>query len=182
MPSGALAKTFAGRHSTFMSARSEPRSAPVEARSGEAFFVLCFAVLNLIVPLTFKDLFPFTVMPMFSDAPRELWRLEVFDPEGNRLPPLAFSCHDLYLANPHPRIGVRFPPTLNRAQGGVPEQEIIETLRQRLLQHPELPYINVVQRRFRPIVKDGRETVGSQEVRRWRIMNDADETTRELAH
>ncbi len=145
-------------------------------------FVLCFAVLNLVVPLTFKDLFPFTVMPMFSDAPRELWRLEVFDPEGNRLPPLAFSCHDLYVANPHPRIGVRFPPTLNRAEGGVSEQEITETLRKRLLEHPEVPYVDVVQRKFGPIAKDGRETVDSQEARRWRITNEAHETSRALPH
>jgi hypothetical protein len=162
-----------------MSARSEAHGACVEPRSGEAFFVLCFTVLNLVVPLTFKDLFPFTVMPMFSDAPRELWRLEVFDPEGNRLPKRAFSCSDLYLANPHPRIGVRLPPTLNRAEGGVSEQEIVETLRERLLEHPELPYIDVVQRRFGTITRDGRETVGTQEVRRWRITNEA---TRALPH
>jgi hypothetical protein len=102
-----------------------------EARSGELVFVLCFAALNLVVPLTFKDLFPFTVMPMFSDAPREFWRLEVLDPHGNRLPPLAFSYHDVYVANPDPRIGVRPAPTLNRAQGGVSKRQIVGSLMER---------------------------------------------------
>jgi hypothetical protein len=140
--------------------------------------VLCFAALNLVVPLTFKDLFPFTVMPMFSDAPREFWRLEVLDPHGNRLPPLAFSYHDVYVANPDPRIGVRPAPTLNRAQGGVSKRQIVETLRERLREHPELPYIDVVQRRFGPLANDGRETVGSLTERRWRITNEGDEASR----
>jgi hypothetical protein len=96
----------------------------------------------------------------------------VLDPEGNRLPPRAFSCHDVYVANPHPRIGVRPAPTLNRAEGGVSEREIVETVRERLREHPELAYIDVVQRRFGPLENDGRETVGSLMEKRWRITND----------
>jgi hypothetical protein len=141
-------------------------------RWGELAFVVGFVVLNTLLPLLFTDLFPFSTMPMFSDAPHELWQLRVFDPGGRLLPESTFSVAGLYVANPRPRIGVRLPFTVNRPDGSASQAEITEAVQRGLAQHPELPYVEVVQLRIGAVLKGSREAVEASEVRRWRIANE----------
>jgi hypothetical protein len=41
--------------------------------------------LNVIVPLTLGDVYPFTIAPMFRDAPRQYANIRVFDLDGTKL-------------------------------------------------------------------------------------------------
>jgi hypothetical protein len=141
-------------------------------RCGELTFVVCFVVLQAVLPLLFTDLFPFSTMPMFSDAPRELWQLEVFDPDGRRLAASSFSVHSLYVANPRPRIGVHLPSTVNRPDGSASQAEITAMVLRRLREHPELSHVEVVQRRIGAVRNGAQETVAVTEVRHWRVMNE----------
>jgi hypothetical protein len=44
-----------------------------------------FIAANLLVPLTLGDVYPFTVAPMFRDAPRRYCNYRVFAPDGTVL-------------------------------------------------------------------------------------------------
>jgi hypothetical protein len=84
--------------------RPNDRIAPVER-------VVWTAVVlgQLVLAPFFVDLFPFSTMPMFSAAPRQLLGLEILDEQSRRLPLNRFGIRTVYLANPRPRVGLRDP-------------------------------------------------------------------------
>src|SRR5947199_9372326 len=94
-------------------------------RPSPAVLACCvaFVAANLIIPLTLGDVYPFTVAPMFSDAPRSYCNYRVYDPSGKLLadnstrrvdPPDAadpFCLRGYYDGNPAGyAVGVRPPP------------------------------------------------------------------------
>lgn len=75
----------------------------------EKIFVGTFLALHALVPLFIADFYPFTAMPMFSDAPRELVRIEIDPDRGCNIDAVDLGLYSAYFANPRPRIGRRPP-------------------------------------------------------------------------
>ncbi len=46
---------------------------------------LLFAAANVLVPITLGDVYPFTIAPMFRDAPQVYANYRVFAPDGSKL-------------------------------------------------------------------------------------------------
>lgn len=72
---------------------------------GERLFVALFVALNVAVPLLARDLYPFSVFPMFSKRPLVLSRVEVRGPDGELLPPEIFDTLELDVFVADPRVG-----------------------------------------------------------------------------
>src|SRR5687768_4162178 len=48
-------------------------------------FCAAFVAANIAIPLTLGDVYPFTVAPMFCDAPQAYCNYRVYDPDGKLL-------------------------------------------------------------------------------------------------
>ena len=85
-----------------------------------------FLLANLTIPFTLGDVYPFTVAPMFRDAPRSYENFRVFASDGTKLAdnstrrvdpvnaPDPFRLRRYYDGNPVGYgVGVRPPPTLD---------------------------------------------------------------------
>ncbi|MCA8922997.1 MAG: hypothetical protein KDD82_14375 [Planctomycetes bacterium] len=132
-------------------------------------FAAAFCAVNVCCALAFVDLYPFSTMPMYSDAKPTALELEVWTPAGERFSLRALGLHSLDVHNPHPRFGWDSGPTLNH---GVPLARDVLT-RHLQAKARELgldePYLEVVQAAIGPLERDGVETVGVRERTRWRI-------------
>lgn len=144
-----------------------------------------FVVANIAIPLTLGDVYPFTVAPMFSDAPREYCDYRVYDPDGKLLadnstrridPPGApdpFCLRRYYDGNPAGLgVGVCPPRTID---GGVfgsvqSEQHVRKHFEQCLKDHPDLAFVDVEQDIVGPVDE---LRVGVMKTNRWRIGREA---------
>ena len=152
-------------------------------RPSPLVLICCAAIVaaNLIVPLTLGDVYPFTVAPMFCDAPRTYCNYRVYGPDGELLadnstrridPPGApdpFCLRRYYDGNPTGLgVGICPPRTID---GGVfgslqGEQHVRKHFEQCLREHPKLPFVDVEQEIVGPL--DERR-VGVIAINRWRI-------------
>lgn len=104
---------------------------PITRRPSAAVLACCagFVAANVIVPLTLGDVYPFTVAPMFCDAPRAYCNYRVYAPDGTLLAdnstrridppggPDPFCLRRYYDGNPTGcGVGVCPPPTID---GGI---------------------------------------------------------------
>lgn len=64
-----------------------------------------FIAGNLAVPWLARDLYPFSVFPMFSARPALVSRVTVTDPDGRVLDPAIFETWTLGVSNASPRTG-----------------------------------------------------------------------------
>lgn len=144
-----------------------------------------FVAANVVIPLTLGDVYPFTVAPMFSDAPQAYCNYRVYAPDGKLLadnstrrvdPPGApdpFCLRRYYDGNPAGLgVGVCPPRTID---GGIfgsvqNEQHVREHFEQCLKDHPDLHYVEVEQE-IVGAVDDMR--VGVIKTNRWRIGREA---------
>ncbi len=147
-------------------------------------WVLCccaaFVAVNLVVPLTLGDVYPFTIAPMFRDAPREYCNYRVYAPDGTLLadnstrridPPEAldpFCLRRYYDGNPPGLgVGVSPPATLcGGAFGDVPSQEQVRAHICDCLKQRTEPYVEVEQEIVGPL---DAWRVGIVRTERWRI-------------
>src|SRR6186713_2467366 len=68
--------------------RSMSQSTPATIRRPSALVLACcaaFVAANIAIPLTLGDVYPFTVAPMFCDAPQAYCNYRVYDPDGKLL-------------------------------------------------------------------------------------------------
>jgi hypothetical protein len=79
--------------------------------------LILFCALTAVVPLFTSDLFPFSAMPMFSDAPKALTLFETYLPDGTRADPARFGLQINYIANTNPKLSAHQPPSLNACTG-----------------------------------------------------------------
>lgn len=152
-------------------------------RPSPAVLACCaaFVAANLIVPLTLGDVYPFTIAPMFCDAPQSYCNYRVYDPQGNRLadnstrridPPGApdpFCLRRYYDGNPTGLgVGVCPPPTIDGGQFGSvhDEQHVRRHIAACLATQADLAFVEVEQQIVGPI-DDYR--VGVVKTNRWRI-------------
>jgi hypothetical protein len=125
---------------------------------------------NVVVPLLFGDLYPFTSAPMFRVAPSECCNYRVLAPDGKELPAEQWLCHRVYDGNPVGYgVGIRPPAVLEQEFGQIHDEPTIRQHIQRILARPEhagLPSVTVVQEVIGPV--DERH-VGIVKRQSWRI-------------
>ncbi len=96
-------------------------------------FVAAFIVVNLVVPFTIGELYPFSTSPMFCDQPTKYCTYEVVDADGDQVDLKRLGLHLVYDGNP-PGLGVGIvpSPTLH-AFGEVPERtELVPLILEKL--------------------------------------------------
>lgn len=112
-----------------------------------------FGICNLLLSITFGDLYPFTITPMFRDSPRLYTKYQVLDPKGVQLPLRDFELQRNYDGNPLGQgAGVRMPPSLDEF-GTAPNTTVVKAhissiLRERF---SGLQYVDVVQTVIGPL-------------------------------
>jgi hypothetical protein len=110
---------------------------------------------NVLVPLVWGDVYPFTSAPMFRDNPRQCCNYRVLAPDGALLPAEAWHCQRVYDGNPLGYgVGICPPPVIEREFGQVhSEQQIREHIGRVLAEerHRGLPYVEVVQEVIGPV-------------------------------
>lgn len=78
---------------------------------GELYWPVSLALACLMIPPLFGELFPFTVSPMFRDAPSVYCVYEVSSPDGQKLDNQDFGLQRNYDGNPVGLGAGRRPPT-----------------------------------------------------------------------
>jgi hypothetical protein len=128
---------------------------------------------NVVVPLVWGDVYPFTSAPMFRDCPNTCCNYRVVLPGGKEAPAAEWLVQRIYDGNPV-GYGVGLcPPAVLEQQFGVAHEELaIRQHFERQLARPECgdTAIEVVQDVIGPIA-GGR--VGVVESRRWQIARPA---------
>lgn len=120
----------------------------------ELLLVGAFVLLNVAVPLTLHELYPFSIGPMFSDAPQRYCDYAVEGPDGEALPLEEFGLQRTYNGNPPIGTGFRHLPHLDEFGTVPPAEEVVAWVRPRL---GGRPFVVVTQR----VIEDrGDGTVG----------------------
>src|SRR5262245_18303184 len=75
---------------------------------------------NVVVPLLWGDVYPFTSAPMFRDSPRQFCNYHVYSPAGEELSAANWNLQRVYDGNPVGYgVGVRPPPVIEQEFGVV---------------------------------------------------------------
>src|SRR5207247_11098909 len=85
--------------------------------------VSALLVANVVVPLVWGDVYPFTSAPMFRDSPRQFCNYRVFSAKGKELDPADWLVQRVYDGNPVGYgVGVK-PPLVPAPQFGIVHAE-----------------------------------------------------------
>ena len=126
-------------------------------------------VANVVVPLLWGDVYPFTSAPMFRDAPRACCNYRVFGPDGQELPAEDWLVQRVYDGNPVGYgVGVRPPAVIEQEFGVVHDEAAVRqhiAAQLRAEPHRELSYVEVEQQVIGPLGS----RVGVTSTRRWRV-------------
>lgn len=112
-----------------------------------------FAVCNIVLSIVYRDLYPFTITPMFCDNPRLYCDYQVFDPQGAPLPLDDFQLQRNYDGNPL-GLGAGVQPTHSLDKfGTVPDESALIAHVAHVLaaRFPEHRYVDVVQTLIGPV-------------------------------
>ncbi len=143
-------------------------------RTLERKAIIGFLLLAALIPIFTPDLFPFSSMPMFSDAPQSLSLFEVYDSTGARLDESRFGLQSNYLANPAPRLSAGLPETLEMHGRLVSDEELRDYLRPHLLQAKQYRTLRIEQKIVGPFEESRGQAIGVREQRSWWIKNPGD--------
>jgi hypothetical protein len=140
-------------------------------RSRLALVATCLLLAaNVVVPLVWGDVYPFTSAPMFRDMPEECCNYVVYAPDGSQLSADDWLVQRVYDGNPVGYgVGIRPPAVLEQTFGVVHDQATVCRHIERRLNEPrcaEYPYVDVEQRIIGPI---NEQRVGVVRACRWRI-------------
>ncbi len=81
---------------------------------------------NIVVPLVFGDVYPFTSAPMFRDSPTRFCNYRAFAPDGSELPAADWLVQRVYDGNPVGYgVGVRPPSVLETEFGIVHDEQVV---------------------------------------------------------
>jgi hypothetical protein len=107
--------------------------------------LLLFLGANVLVPVVWGDIFPFTSSPMFRDAPRVYCIYRVFTPDGRELPAEELLLQRIYDGNPPGYgVGIAPPSTLARFGEVADELQIRQHVGPRIL-NSEFEFVTVEQ-------------------------------------
>jgi hypothetical protein len=127
-------------------------------------------VANVVVPLVWGDVYPFTSAPMFRDAPAQCCNYRVLAPDGVALPSAEWLVERVYDGNPVGYgAGIRPPPVLEQQFGVVHDEAAVRRHVELQLAQPvnlRYPFVDVVQETIGPIDS---QRVGIVRTKRWRI-------------
>jgi hypothetical protein len=125
---------------------------------------------NVIVPLVWGDVYPFTSAPMFRDAPACCCNYRVYAPDGRELPAQDWLVQRIYDGNPIGYgVGICPPPVLEQDFcQPCNEQEVRAHIASQFdrPQNRNYAYVEVVQDHIGPIDS---QRVGITHTSRWRI-------------
>jgi hypothetical protein len=163
----------------------------VGTRPGKYQFVgvTLFVLANLVMPLVFGELYPFTNASMFPDKPQLYCNYAVYDPNGrelfrssisgltwanSRMPSVDdFGLQRLYNGNlPGIGVGIKPPDTLDRFGTAPDQQTVTEHVARKLSRKPDLEFVDVVQEIVGPVTSN---RVGVVQTNRWRVYRHADQ-------
>jgi hypothetical protein len=148
------------------------RAMPAAARSSRLPLLAAALLLaaNVIVPLVWGDVYPFTSAPMFRDCPKACCNYRVVLPDGKEAPAAQWQVQRIYDGNPVGYgVGLCPPAVLEQQFGVAHDEAAVRDHFKRQLARPEcgtIAAIEVVQDLIGP-KNDGH--VGVVETRRWQI-------------
>ena len=132
--------------------------------------VAVLLVANVVVPVIWGDVYPFTSAPMFRDCPRQCCNYRVFSADGKELPAEDWLVQRVYDGNPVGYgVGVRPPAVIEQEFGVVHDEPAVRRHFEQQLalpRHQGHAYVEVVQEVIGPIDTG---QVGVVETHRWRI-------------
>ena len=112
---------------------------------GERVFIGAFVALNVIVPFLAKDLYPFSVFPMFSKRSTTLSRVEIRGPDGKLLPSEIFETLELDVFVANPRVGF-LVTSLDPGDRALEDEEVQRHVKRILRDHEiDLPFVDAEQ-------------------------------------
>lgn len=149
----------------------EPEHAKLGMRSRLAISAVALLLAaNVIVPLVWGDVYPFTSAPMFRDSPRQFCNYRVYSPAGEELPLTNWNLQRVYDGNPVGYgVGVRPPPVLEQEFGVVHDEAAVRKHVERQFKqsgNSNYEFVDVVQDVIGAIDGGG---VGVIQTNRWRI-------------
>ncbi|MCI0357600.1 MAG: hypothetical protein L0211_03830 [Planctomycetaceae bacterium] len=110
---------------------------------------------NVVVPLVWGDVYPFTSAPMFRDNPRQCCNYRVLAPDGIELAAGDWLCQRIYDGNPLGYgVGIKPPAVIEQCFGDVHTEDQIRQHIERLLaaeRHEDVSSVEVVQEVIGPI-------------------------------
>ena len=125
---------------------------------------------NIIVPLLWGDVYPFTSAPMFRDSPRRFCNYHVYSPAGDELPAANWSLQRVYDGNPVGYgVGVRPPPVIEQEFGVIHDKVAVRAHVERQFARAEnaiYEFVDIVQEVIGPL---DRSRVGVLEKNQFRI-------------
>lgn len=137
----------------------------------ELLAAAAFVLANLLVPLFYVELYPFSRAPMFEDAPRCYCNYTVYAPDGTRLPAADFGVQRNYQAIPADKgFGFLPRPTIDRVDEVPDTARVADWVRERLTAFPDLEFVDLVQEVVGAVDDDH---VGVVATRRARVVNPA---------
>jgi hypothetical protein len=140
---------------------------PREGRRGRIWIIAAWAALQIVAPILYLELYPFSRSPMFRDAPRLYTEYEVVDDEGRSLPLADFQLSRVYFGNP-PGLGVGYEPpaTIDRFGEVTPEEALLSSVGEGLSRRGGPEVVTVTRRVIGAV--DAR-TVGVISAQSWRV-------------
>jgi hypothetical protein len=125
---------------------------------------------NVVVPLVWGDVYPFTSSPMFREAPACCCNYRVLAPDGRELPAADWLVQRIYDGNPVGYgVGICPPPVLEQNFcRPCKEAEIREHIAAQFKnpKNQNYPYVEIVQDHIGPIDE---QHIGITQTNRWRI-------------
>jgi len=132
--------------------------------------VAALLAANVVVPLVWGDVYPFTSAPMFRDSPQQFCNYRVFSAKGKEFAPADWLVQRVYDGNPVGYgVGVSPPAVLEQEFGVVHDEAAVREHFQRQLaepQHSRQTFVDVVQEVIGPVDS---QHVGVVRTNRWRI-------------
>lgn len=125
---------------------------------------------NVVVPLVWGDVYPFTSAPMFRDAPRCCCNYRVYAPDGRELPAEDWLVQRIYDGNPIGYgVGICPPPVLEQDFCRPCDEATIRAHIARQFDNPknrDYAYVEVVQDHIGPT---DAQHVGITQTSRWQV-------------
>jgi hypothetical protein len=119
-------------------------------KKSEIFFCIVFCFLFTAIPLTVKELYPFSAATMFAYDTTEYVQYEIFDPQNNLLSEADFGLQMNVAYDPPVKTlgrngyGKKYPFSINHFFGDIPtNEEIINQVSKSLEEKSNLPYVKV---------------------------------------
>jgi hypothetical protein len=139
----------------------------VRSRIGMAAAALLL-LANILVPLGWGDVYPFTSAPMFREAPIECCQYRVLV-DGQEQPASDWCLQRIYDGNPFGYgVGIKPPSVLEQAYGVIHDEPTVRVHIQRqysLPQHQRIQRVEVIQ----DVLGATGQTVGIVRTNRWTI-------------